>query len=241
MTWKGLNRTIVTCQRCARLRAHCQTVAREKRAAFVNEVYWGRPIPNLAAGDLASVRLLIVGLAPAAHGGNRTGRVFTGDRSGDFLFRAMYETGFCNQPTSRHRADGLELIGCAITAVCHCAPPDNKPTPAEVANCRGFLDDTLALLPAVRGVVALGKIAWDASVRLLERSGHPMERPAPAFGHGAIARSPTGGRFIIGSYHPSQQNTFTGRLTPAMLRDVFQTARGLAGMEGAGNPAISRL
>jgi uracil-DNA glycosylase family 4 len=176
-----------------------------------------------------------MGLAPAAHGGNRTGRVFTGDRSGDFLFRAMYETGFCNQPTSRCKGDGLELVDCAISAVCHCAPPENKPLPDEVENCRGFLDDTLRLLPELRGIVALGKIAFDASVRMLERAGHAMpRRPVARFGHGAVAWSVDGRRFVIGSYHPSQQNTFTGRLTPAMLRDVFETARRLAGMSGAG-------
>jgi uracil-DNA glycosylase family 4 len=234
MTWDGLNRAIVGCERCPRLRDHCRTTAAVKRAAFANETYWGRPIPNWAAEDLVGVRILIVGLAPAAHGGNRTGRVFTGDRSGDFLFRAMYETGLCNQPTSRQLGDGLELINCAITAVCHCAPPENKPTTDEIANCRGFLDETAALLPGLRGIVGLGKLAFDASVRLLERTGHAMpRRPAPRFGHGAVAWSKGGGRFVIGSYHPSQQNTFTGRLTPEMLRGVFETARRLAGMDGA--------
>jgi uracil-DNA glycosylase len=233
MTWTGLNKAIVGCERCPRLRAHCRATAEVKRAAFANETYWGRPIPNWAALDLKTVRILIVGLAPAAHGGNRTGRVFTGDRSGDFLFRAMYETHFCNQPTSRCKGDGLELIDCAITAVAHCAPPENKPTPAEIGNCRDFLDETLRLLPGVRGVVALGKIAFDASVRMLERSGHVMPRGAACkFGHGAVAWSDNRERFVIGSYHPSQQNTFTGRLTPEMLRGVFETARGLAGMKG---------
>ena len=235
MTWNGLNRAIVSCERCERLRDHCRRMAEVKRASFANETYWGRPIPNWAAADLATVRILIVGLAPAAHGGNRTGRVFTGDRSGDFLFRAMYETGFANQPTSRHKDDGLELIGCAITATCHCAPPDNKPTPVEIGNCSGFLDRTLAALPALRGVVALGKIGFDASVRLLERAGHAMpRRPAARFAHGAVAWSDNRGRFVIGSYHPSQQNTFTGRLTPGMLRDVFEAARESAGIEPGG-------
>jgi uracil-DNA glycosylase family 4 len=232
MTWNGLNRAIVACERCERLVGHCRRMAEVKRAAFINETYWGRPIPNWAARDLKSVRILIVGLAPAAHGGNRTGRVFTGDRSGDFLFRAMYETGFCNQPTSRCKGDGLELIGCAITAVAHCAPPKNKPTPAEIGNCRAFLDETLRLLPGVRGLVALGKIGFDASVRMLERCGHAMPRGAVSkFAHGAVVWSDNRERFVIGSYHPSQQNTFTGRLTPEMLRTVFETARGLAGMK----------
>ena len=234
MTWNGLNRAIVGCERCERLVGHCRRMAEVKRAAFINETYWGRPIPNWAAKDLKAVRILIVGLAPAAHGGNRTGRVFTGDRSGDFLFRAMYETHFCNQPTSRAKGDGLELIDCAITAVAHCAPPGNKPTPAEIGNCRGFLDETLRLLPGVRGLVALGRIAFDASVRMLERAGYVMPRGAVGrFGHGAVVWSDNRERFVIGSYHPSQQNTFTGRLTPAMLRGVFETARGLGGMEGA--------
>jgi uracil-DNA glycosylase family 4 len=210
-------------------------VARVKRAAFAAEDYWGRPIPNwAAAADLSSVRLLIVGLAPAAHGGNRTGRVFTGDRSGDFLFAAMHETGFASQPTSVRRGDGLELIGCAITAVCHCAPPDNKPTPQEIESCRGFLDDTAALLPDVRGVLGLGKIAFDASVRMLDRSGYGIAGPRPKFGHGAVAWPDNHGRFVIGSYHPSQQNTFTGRLTREMLRAVFRTARELINKSAGG-------
>jgi uracil-DNA glycosylase family 4 len=204
-------------------------MARVKRAAFATETYWGRPVPNWAAADVASVRLLIVGLAPAAHGANRTGRMFTGDRSGDFLFRAMHEAGLASQPTSVARRDGLELIGCAITATCHCAPPDNKPMPAEIANCQGYLDDTLAAVPNVRGLIALGRIGWDASMRLLERSGWPMPRPALAqFGHGAVAWSDNRERFVIGSYHPSQQNTFTLRLTAAMLRKVLRQAVELA-------------
>jgi uracil-DNA glycosylase family 4 len=247
MTWNGLNRKIVTCQRCPRLREHCLATARVKRASFANEDYWGKPAPNWAAPDPASVKLLIVGLAPAAHGANRTGRLFTGDRSGDFLFRAMYETGFASQPTSIRKGDGLELIDCAITGVCHCAPPDNKPTLAEMANCRDYLDQTAHLLPGVRGILALGGIAFNASLRLLQRTGWEMPRPMPKFGHGAIAWSlprgpdnlntPTASesdptrRFVIGSYHPSQQNTFTGRLTPAMLRDVFLRAKELINAE----------
>jgi uracil-DNA glycosylase family 4 len=232
MTWDGLNRKIVTCQRCPRLLEHCQTTARVKRASFAKDDYWGKPAPNWAAPDPKAVRLLIVGLAPAAHGANRTGRLFTGDRSGDFLFRAMYETGFASQATSVRKGDDLELIDCAITGVCHCAPPDNKPTLAEMANCRPFLDHTLHQLPNVKGILALGKIAFDASVRLFQRDGWQTPRPMPKFGHGALAWSkvrPSDNqrRFIIGAYHPSQQNTFTGRLTPRMLRETFETARNL--------------
>ncbi|HYE21824.1 MAG TPA: uracil-DNA glycosylase [Tepidisphaeraceae bacterium] len=233
--WEALNERIVTCERCPRLRAHCLETARVKRAAFRDQEYWGRPIPNWGPADPATARLLIVGLAPAAHGGNRTGRVFTGDRSGDFLFRAMYETGFATAPTSTHAGDGTELVGCAITATAHCAPPGNKPTPEEIVACRSFLDETAAALSGLRGVMALGKIGWDASVRLMARVGRPVARGA-AFGHGAVAWSDKNGAggpwFLIGAYHPSQQNTFTGKLTPAMLRGVFETARGLIG-EGA--------
>jgi len=243
MTWDRLNRKITACNRCPRLRDHCQTVARVKRASFAADRYWGRPVPNLAPPkNPADVRLLIVGLAPAAHGANRTGRLFTGDRSGDFLFRAMHETGFASQPTSVRQGDGLELIDCAITGVCHCAPPDNKPLPDDIANCQEFLDASLAALPNVGGLLALGGIAFNASLRMLTRAGFAMPRGAAAkFGHGAVVWSENRERFVIGSYHPSQQNTFTGRLTPEMLRAVFQTARGLASIEGAGNAVISRI
>jgi uracil-DNA glycosylase family 4 len=225
MNWNALNQKIVTCTRCPRLRQHCQNIAHVRRAAYAQQQYWGKPVPNLAPPDLSSVRLLIVGLAPGAHGANRTGRLFTGDRSGDFLFRAMHQTGFVSQPTSVAAGDGLELIACAITGICHCAPPDNKPTNLEIANCQGFLDQTLALLEGVRGVVALGKLAFEASVAMLERAGHPMGRPRPKFAHAAVAWSDNHDRFLIASYHPSQQNTFTGKLTPAMLRAVFRKAK----------------
>jgi len=219
--WDRLQNQIIKCRQCPRLVAHCRQKAAEKRASFRDETYWGKPVPNFGP---ASARLLIVGLAPAAHGGNRTGRVFTGDRSGDFLFRALYETGFANQPTSRDRDDGLEMIDAAITAVAHCAPPDNKPLPDELANCSAFLAQTFDLLPNLRGVVALGKIAFDHCVRLYSTRGWLPAGPRPVFGHGRQYTFPNA-PFLIGTYHPSQQNTFTGKLTPAMLREVFATAR----------------
>ena len=196
-------------------------MAAEKRAAFRDWDYWGRPLPNL--GEPAA-RLLVVGLAPAAHGGNRTGRMFTGDRSADFLLRAMYETGFASQPTSVSRDDGLRLIDAAVTAVAHCAPPANKPTPAEMANCFGFLEETFDAMSDVRAVVALGRIAFDGCVRLYRKRGWLGDGKKVIFGHGAIHRfypAP----LLLCSYHPSQQNTFTGKLTPAMLRAVFAAAR----------------
>ena len=230
-TFIQLNRAITRCTACPRLRDHCTAIARTRRAAFANQTYWGKPVPNLTPRDPATAKLLIVGLAPAAHGANRTGRVFTGDRSGDFLFRAMHETGFCNQPTSTHATDGLELIDCAIAGVCRCAPPDNKPTQEEIETCRPFLDQTFELLPNLQGIVALGKLAFDESVRLLSRHGwHPtLTKGRPTFAHGAAYsfRTQTSDNpfLLLGTYHPSQQNTFTGRLTPAMLRAVFLRAR----------------
>ncbi|HEY8747926.1 MAG TPA: uracil-DNA glycosylase [Tepidisphaeraceae bacterium] len=203
------------------MREHCQTIAAEKRRAFTEWTYWGKPIPNM--GD-PSARLLLVGLAPAAHGANRTGRMFTGDRSGDFLFRAMYETGFATQPTSINAEDGLQLIDAAITAVAHCAPPDNKPTPEEIQNCSGFLNSTIDLMPELRGMLALGKIAFDACLRLYKSRGWLPPGPRPAFGHGALYKFDNA-PFLLASFHPSQQNTFTGKLTPGMMRGIFQEAR----------------
>ena len=219
--WLALQHDIVDCDRCPRLREHCCKVATEKRAAFRDWDYWGRPLPNLGE---ASARLLVVGLAPAAHGGNRTGRMFTGDRSADFLLRAMYDAGFANQPTSVHRDDGLRLIDATFTGVAHCAPPDNKPTPDELANCFDFLDRTVSLMPDVRGMIALGRIAFDACLRLYRGRGWLPRGKKPAFAHGLLHRLPPA-PFLLCSFHPSQQNTFTGRLTPAMLLDVFVTAR----------------
>jgi uracil-DNA glycosylase family 4 len=221
--WRSLQNEIVTCARCPRLREHCTTVAQEKRAAFRDQDYWGKPLPNL--GD-SSARLLLVGLAPAAPGGNRTGRMFTGDRSGDFLLRAMFEAGFANQPTSIRRNDGLRLIDAAITGVAHCAPPANKPAPVEVDNCFPFLERTAALMPNLRGLVALGRIAFDGCLRLYRSRGWLPPGNRPQFAHGAVHEFP-GAPFIVCTFHPSQQNTFTGRLTPVMMRQVFETARRL--------------
>jgi uracil-DNA glycosylase family 4 len=214
----ALNRRIVACERCPRLREYCRQVARTKRKAYADWTYWGRPLPNF--GD-PRARLLVVGLAPAAHGGNRTGRMFTGDRSGDWLYRALYKAGFANQPASTAADDGLQLSDCAITAVCHCAPPDNKPTPMEIEACRGWLQQTLDLLP-VKVILALGGIAWrDVIVEARERNW--LSGPRPAFAHAACVPL-AGSRWLLGSYHPSQQNTFTGRLTEPMLDAVFLRA-----------------
>jgi uracil-DNA glycosylase family 4 len=211
---------IVGCTRCRRLRAYCQRVAREKKRAHAADEYWGRPVPGF--GD-PRARLLVLGLAPAAHGANRTGRVFTGDGSGDFLMRALFEAGFSNIATSRSADDGLVLTDAYIAAAVRCAPPDNKPLPAEIAACRPHLDAEWAALPRVRVVVALGRIAFDAALARLAGSGARL-RPRPAFGHGAVCALP-GQPVVIGSYHPSRQNTNTGRLTSAMLQAVFERAR----------------
>jgi uracil-DNA glycosylase len=215
-----LNRALVECRRCPRLVAWREQVAREKRAAFRDWEYWGRPVPGF--GD-HSARLLILGLAPAAHGGNRTGRIFTGDRSGDWLFASLWRTGFANQPTSVTRDDGLALRDCYITAPVKCAPPENKPTIQERANCAPWLERELELLDSVRVIVALGSFAWDTALRHLG----PV-RPKPRFTHGAEATLPHG-RVLLGSFHVSQQNTQTGRLTEAMLDGVFHRARELLG------------
>ena len=213
---------IVDCFRCPRLVAWRELVAREKRAAFAGEEYWGRPIPGFGDPD-ASV--LILGLAPAAHGANRTGRVFTGDRSGDFLFAALHRTGFANQPTSRHAGDGLRLSGAWITAAVRCAPPANKPTPAERDTCLPYALRELELLARVRVVVCLGAFAWDAALRLLAGGGLALPRPRPRFGHGAEVAFEPPAPVLLGTFHPSQQNTFTGVLTEPMIDAVFRRAR----------------
>jgi uracil-DNA glycosylase family 4 len=212
--------------------AHRERVAREKVRRHRDEEYWGKPIPGF--GD-PNGQLLIVGLAPAAHGGNRTGRVFTGDRSGDFLYRALYRAGFANQPWSRHRRDGLALRDCYITAAVRCAPPANKPTVKELASCRSYLVEEIRLLRRVRVVVVLGRIAFDAFLKAWVEIGRPLPIPRPAFGHGALARLP-GGVGLLASYHPSQQNTQTGRLTVAMFQRIFARVRRIL----AGLPAASR-
>ena len=220
MQLKVIESEVIACRRCARLVEWREKVGAEKRRAYRDQTYWARPIPGF--GD-AQARLLVLGLAPAAHGGNRTGRVFTGDRSGDWLFAALHRAGFANQPTSVAVDDGLALTDCYITATVKCAPPDNKPLPDERDACIPFALRELAALPNLRVIVCLGKFAWDGALRLLRESGRPVPAPAPKFGHCAEAR--IGDVVLIGSYHPSQQNTFTGRLTEPMLDDVFAAAR----------------
>jgi uracil-DNA glycosylase family 4 len=212
---------VVGCKRCPRLRAWCRKVAREKVARFRNQEYWGRPVPGF--GD-ARARLLVVGLAPAAHGGNRTGRVFTGDRSGDFLFAALHRAGFASQPTSVARDDGLRLIGCYVAAAARCAPPANKPLPQEVARCREYLRREWTLLPELRAVLVLGRLAMDAVLAMLRELGRVPRRPALAFGHGVSPDLGHGLR-LFASYHPSQQNTFTGKLTPQAMDSVLTQVR----------------
>jgi uracil-DNA glycosylase family 4 len=215
---------IVECRACPRLVEWREQVAQDKRAAFRGETYWGRPVPGF--GD-PQARILVAGLAPAAHGGNRTGRVFTGDRSGDWLFAAMFRAGFANQPTSTASDDGLELHDAYIAAAVRCAPPANKPTPAERDRCLPYLVRELDALAAVKVVVVLGGFAYEAVGRLLAAAGSPLPVPRPKFGHGVEVV--TDRAVVLGCYHPSQQNTFTGRLTESMLDDVFVRARALAG------------
>ena len=245
-----LQQQVIACTRCARLVRYCRKVAKEKRRMYRDSEYWGKPLPSF--GD-PEAELLIVGLAPAAHGGNRTGRMFTGDRSGDFLYRALYEAGFANQPLSRDRSDGLELRGCYITAALRCAPPKNKPLPRELRNCQPYLEKELQLLKRVRAVLALGRIAFDAYLRLLyaakgglrpavnssvtslpqdgraDRSLRLPPRSSFRFGHGASFALPDGLPRLFASYHPSQQNTQTGKLTPEMMRRVFRDIRSYLG------------
>ncbi len=218
-----LRAEIHECRRCPRLVDWRELVATEKRAAFVHESYWGRPIGGF--GDPAA-RIVLLGLAPAAHGANRTGRIFTGDRSGDFLFAALHRTGFANQSHSVSSDDGLRLHDCFITAAVRCAPPANKPTPAERGACSDWLEREMALLPDVRVVVCLGAFAWEAALRLLALLDETIPKPRPRFAHGAFFK--TGTWTMLGCFHPSQQNTFTRRLTPEMIDDVMRQARDLA-------------
>lgn len=219
---EGIRDEVVACRACPRLVEWRERAAREKVARFAQEPYWGRPVPGF--GD-PRARVMVLGLAPAAHGGNRTGRIFTGDRSGDFLFAGLHRAGFANQPTSVSREDGLELRDLYVTAVNRCAPPGNKPTPEERDECLPFLVRELRALPRVRTIVALGEVAWDGALRALAQLGS-TRKPRPRFGHGAEAE--LGPYVLLGCYHPSQQNTFTGTLTPAMLDAVIEHARAIA-------------
>jgi uracil-DNA glycosylase family 4 len=219
---QALQKQIIACMRCPRLIRHCRKVAGEKRRMYRGQEYWGRPVPSF--GDPQG-ELLVLGLAPAAHGANRTGRMFTGDRSGEFLYRALYEAGFASQPESRRRDDGLELCNCYITAALRCAPPKNKPLPKELGNCQPYLERELALLKRVRAVLALGRIAFDAYLRVVSRGHDFPSRAEFPFAHGASYTLPDGLPRLFASYHPSQQNTQTGRLTPQMFRKVLDDIR----------------
>jgi uracil-DNA glycosylase family 4 len=220
LSLEELEQRVVNCRLCPRLVEWREQVAREKRASFADEEYWGRPVPGF--GD-PQARVYVLGLAPAAHGGNRTGRVFTGDRSGDWLFASLHRTGFANQPASIRAGDGLRLSDLWIAAAVRCAPPANKPLPSERDNCLPYAAQELELLLRVRVMVALGAFAWDAALRL-----HGGVRPRPKFGHLAETELP-GGRTLLGCFHPSQQNTFTGKLTESMLDAVFVRAHALIG------------
>ena len=219
----AIREDVIVCRRCPRLVAWRERVAREKVARFAHDRYWGRPVPGFGDPD---ARVLVLGLAPAAHGGNRTGRIFTGDRSGDFLFASLHRAGFANRPTSTSIDDGLSLKGAYVAAVNRCAPPGNRPTPEERDACLPFLERELAAMHELRVIVPLGAFAWEGAIRSIVALGHETPRPKPRFGHEAEAR--LGPYRLIGSFHPSQQNTFTGKLTPEMLDAVFLKARTLA-------------
>lgn len=226
----ALDAAVSQCRACPRLVEWREQVARTKRAAFAEETYWGRPVPGFGPENAA---LAVVGLAPAAHGANRTGRMFTGDRSGDVLFQALYDVGLASQPTSTHLGDGLELRGTRVTSPVHCAPPANKPTPGERDTCRRWLVQELQLLqPTLRVIVVLGAFGWQALLPVLTTSGWSVPRPRPRFGHGAhVVLDGVSELHLLGSYHVSQQNTFTGRLTPSMLRTVLSEAAARAGLQ----------
>lgn len=218
--WIDLEKRLTACRRCPRLVEWREGVARARRRAYADWEYWGKPVPGF--GDHAA-RLLVVGLAPGAHGSNRTGRMFTGDASGDFLYPALHRTGFASQPTAQHRADGLVLRDVFITAVCRCAPPGNKPTPAEVDNCRSYLLEELDLLENIRGVVALGRLAFDQVPGIYRRKGYTL--PAMTFRHNSLTEPGDGLPWLLASYHPSRQNTQTGRLTEDMFDQVWKKAK----------------
>ena len=224
-SFTSVNRAIVACTRCPRLRAYCERVAREKKREFSDWEYWGKPVPGL--GD-PQARLLVVGLAPAAHGANRTGRMFTGDSSGNWLYQALYRYGFASQPTAVARDDGLKLTDCYISAVARCAPPGNKPTLAELERCRPYLEAELRLLQRLRVVVTLGRVAHDGWLKAAGWWTRLAPRERPAFAHGAVATL-RDGTMVLSSYHPSRQNTNTGKLTRPMWHAVFRKARQLVG------------
>jgi len=233
----ALGDAISACTACARLVVWREDQARIKVARFRDETYWARPVPGF--GD-ERARILLVGLAPAAHGANRTGRVFTGDASGDFLWKVLHAVGLASQPTGRSAGDGLELHATRVVAAVRCAPPANKPTPAEQAACRPYLERELQLLPNLRVIVPLGGIGWDGTLRALAAIGHAIQSPKPGFAHGAEAQ--VGPYTLLGTYHPSQQNTFTGRLTAPMMETVMARAASIAGVRGpdAGAPPRTR-
>ena len=223
---EALCQQVIACRRCPRLVRHREQTAQEKVRRYRDCEYWGRPVPGFGDPD---ARLLVVGLAPAAHGGNRTGRIFTGDRSGDFLYQALYRAGFANQPISTDRDDGLFLSDCYVTAAARCAPPDNRPTPLELKRCRPFLLEELSLLRQIRVIVALGQIAFRACLDVLGVRGLPIPTPLPRFRHGEVTVFPND-LVLVASYHPSQQNTQTGRLTEAMFQQIFDVARRYLGV-----------
>lgn len=218
--WSKHEKQLIECTRCPRLIQHCRKIAAEKRKAFAEDSYWGKPVPSF--GD-KNARLVLIGLAPAAHGANRTGRMFTGDRSGEWLYRALFRAGFANQPTSTAANDGLVLKDAFITAAAHCAPPDNKPTTAELQNCQPYLEWELQNLTSAQVYLGLGKIGFDQAYSILSKMGQGLSKK-PKFGHGLNYKLPSG-KILMGTYHPSQQNTFTGRLTEPMFDHIFNTIR----------------
>jgi uracil-DNA glycosylase family 4 len=230
MDWHGkLNQRIIRCRLCPRLTIYRERIGREKKREFRDWDYWAKPLPSF--GD-PGARLLVIGLAPAAHGGNRTGRFFTGDSSGRWLFRALHKAGFANQPTWQRCDDGLKLLDCYVTAVIHCAPPDNKPLPQEIEHCSVYFDEELKRLKHLRVVIALGKIAFDNYLKRLRRLGIALPKPLPQFAHNTIHEPGEGLPTLIASYHPSRQNTNTGKLTEPMFDAVFERARQLLDTAG---------